>query len=115
MARDALRAELSGLKLSALRRRALADGVEEDALDLASDGADAKAAVVELVLAMAAPGPAPGAAPPRQVNRDSSPPSQSFATLVASDSPAGLDEGLLPLTLSSLLCMENPYSYKKCQ
>jgi hypothetical protein len=28
---------------------------------------------------------------------------------------AGLDEGLLPLTLSNLLYMENPYSYKKCQ
>ena len=38
---DALRRELSGLKLSALRRRALADGVGEDALDLASDGDNA--------------------------------------------------------------------------
>ena len=26
---------------------------------------------------------------------------------------AGLDEGLLSLTPSDLLCMENPYSYKK--
>jgi hypothetical protein len=28
---------------------------------------------------------------------------------------AGLDEGLLSLSLSNLLYMENPYSYKKCQ
>jgi hypothetical protein len=28
---------------------------------------------------------------------------------------AGLDEGLLPLSLSDLLYMENPYGYKKCQ
>jgi hypothetical protein len=50
---DGLRSELSGLKLSALRRRALAEGVEEAALDRASDDlapADARAAVVELLL-----------------------------------------------------------------
>jgi arylsulfatase A-like enzyme len=29
--------------------------------------------------------------------------------------PAGLDEGLLQFSLSNLLYMENPYSYKKCQ
>jgi hypothetical protein len=29
--------------------------------------------------------------------------------------PAGLDEGLLSLSLSNLLYMENPYSNKKCQ
>ena len=28
---------------------------------------------------------------------------------------AGLDEGLLSVSLSNLLYMENPYSYKKCQ
>jgi hypothetical protein len=28
---------------------------------------------------------------------------------------AGLDEGLLSLTLSNLLYMENPYSHKKCR
>jgi CRP-like cAMP-binding protein len=28
---------------------------------------------------------------------------------------AGLDEGLLSLSLSNLLSMDNPYSYKKCQ
>ena len=28
---------------------------------------------------------------------------------------AGLDEGLLSLSLSNLLYMENPYSYNKCQ
>ena len=28
---------------------------------------------------------------------------------------AGLDEGLPSLTLSNLLCVENPYSYKKFQ
>ena len=36
-------------------------------------------------------------------------------SLVTFSDEAGLDEGLLPLTLSNLLCMENPYSYKKCQ
>jgi hypothetical protein len=29
--------------------------------------------------------------------------------------PAGLDEGLLQFSLSNLLYMENPYSYKKFQ
>jgi hypothetical protein len=28
---------------------------------------------------------------------------------------AGLDEGLLSFSLSNLLYMDNPYSYKKCQ
>jgi hypothetical protein len=28
---------------------------------------------------------------------------------------AGLDEGLLSLSLSNLLQMDNPYKYKKCQ
>jgi hypothetical protein len=28
---------------------------------------------------------------------------------------AGFDEGLLSLTLSNPLCMENPYKYSKCQ
>ena len=28
---------------------------------------------------------------------------------------ASLDEGLLSLSLSNLLYMENPYSYQKCQ
>jgi hypothetical protein len=28
---------------------------------------------------------------------------------------AGSDEGLLPLSFSNLLYMENPYSYKECQ
>ena len=31
------------------------------------------------------------------------------------DEEAGLDEGLLSLSLPILVCMENPYSYKKCQ
>jgi hypothetical protein len=31
------------------------------------------------------------------------------------EAAAGLDEGLLPLTLSDLLYMENPYSYQKCR
>ena len=29
------------------------------------------------------------------------------------EAAAGLDEGLLPLTLSNLLYMENPYRYQK--
>ena len=28
---------------------------------------------------------------------------------------AGFDEGLLPLTLSNLLYMKNPHSYRRCQ
>jgi hypothetical protein len=28
---------------------------------------------------------------------------------------AGLDEGFLSFSLSNLVYMENPYSYKKCQ
>jgi hypothetical protein len=32
-----------------------------------------------------------------------------------SSPPAGLDEGLLSLSLSNLLYMDNPYSYKKFQ
>jgi hypothetical protein len=31
------------------------------------------------------------------------------------DAAAGLDKGLLSLSLSNLLYMENPYSYKKFQ
>jgi hypothetical protein len=82
MARDALRAELSGLKLSALRRRALADGVGEDALDLASDGDDAKAAVVELVLAMADTGGGGGGGPstPQAANTTASTTALRLAT-----------------------------------
>ena len=33
----------------------------------------------------------------------------------AAMSKAGLDEGLLQFSLSNLLYMKNPYSYKKCQ
>ena len=33
----------------------------------------------------------------------------------ASRIQAGFDEGLLSLTLSNPLCMENPYKYSKCQ
>jgi hypothetical protein len=36
-------------------------------------------------------------------------PAEAFRAL-----PAGLDEGLLSLSLSNLVYMENPYSYKKC-
>ena len=35
--------------------------------------------------------------------------------LKALSTPAGLDEGRLSLSLSNLLYMENPYSYKKYQ
>jgi hypothetical protein len=46
-----------------------------------------------------------------------SPEGKTFADtgLADPDSPAGLDEGLLPFSLSNLLYTENPYSYKKCQ
>jgi hypothetical protein len=37
-----------------------------------------------------------------------------FTTIGLLDT-AGLDEGLLSLSLSNLLYMESPYSYKKCQ
>lgn len=46
------RAELSGLKLSELKKRARAAGVAQDALDAADDLADPKAAVIELMVAL---------------------------------------------------------------
>ena len=46
-----LRAELSKLKPSALRKRARADGVGEDALEEAGDSDDPKPAIIELILA----------------------------------------------------------------
>jgi hypothetical protein len=47
-----LRTELSALKLSALRKRAVADGVGEDAMEEAADGGDEKAALTGLIVAM---------------------------------------------------------------
>eukprot|EP01046_Picozoa_sp_COSAG06_P051072 COSAG06_NODE_8250_length_2223_cov_5.708098_1_plen_700_part_10 len=46
-----LRRELVQLKIGALSRRALAEGVESDALDVAEDSADPKAAIIELLVA----------------------------------------------------------------
>ena len=45
-----LREELVSMKLSALRRRAVADGVDEDAMEEAADGDDEKSALVQLIL-----------------------------------------------------------------
>ena len=47
---DRLRAELSGMKISALRKRALASGVDADCVDEAIDCDDASVALVELIL-----------------------------------------------------------------
>ena len=47
---DALRLELTQLKLSALRKRAMAESVDSQALDEADDSDDPKAAVVALLL-----------------------------------------------------------------
>ena len=46
------RADLSRMKLSVLRKRAIADGVDETAMDEAADGAREKDDLVELILAM---------------------------------------------------------------
>jgi hypothetical protein len=50
----ALRLELSALRLSALRRRAVADGIAEGAVEAAEDGDNPVAGLVELLLANAA-------------------------------------------------------------
>lgn len=46
----ALRAELSGCKVSALRRRAIAAAVSEQALEDADDADDVRAALVEIIV-----------------------------------------------------------------
>ena len=46
-----LRAELSEMKLSQLRKRAVADGVDEEATEEAADGDDEKTALIDLLLA----------------------------------------------------------------
>jgi hypothetical protein len=50
---SALRAELLPLKLSALRRRAIADGVSSDDMDHAADGDDERGSLITLILAQA--------------------------------------------------------------
>jgi hypothetical protein len=50
---SALRAELLPLKLSALRRRAIADGVSSDDMDHAADGDDERGGLITLILAQA--------------------------------------------------------------
>eukprot|EP01048_Picozoa_sp_COSAG05_P023206 COSAG05_NODE_4929_length_1323_cov_2.189542_1_plen_164_part_00 len=50
----ALRAELEPLRLSALQKRAAAEGVDEEKLDDALDGNNVKAAVIGLILAAVA-------------------------------------------------------------
>ena len=49
-AAEALRAELKGSKLSALKRQASAAGASAEALDDADDADDIKAAVIELIV-----------------------------------------------------------------
>ena len=44
-----LRAELCALKLSALRKRAAAAGVDEDAMEAAADGSDEKGDLVDSI------------------------------------------------------------------
>jgi hypothetical protein len=51
-ARQALEAELADLKLKALKQRAKAVGVSQDALDDADDAGDIRAAVVDLIAAV---------------------------------------------------------------
>jgi hypothetical protein len=46
----AWRAELVGLKLSALRRRAIADGIDSELLDDAADGDDERASLIEAIV-----------------------------------------------------------------
>jgi hypothetical protein len=46
-----LAAELRGLKVSALRKRAVSAGVSETELDEADDAADTKAEIVKMILA----------------------------------------------------------------
>ena len=53
---EALRIELQGLKLSALRKRATAAGADEDDMDAVDDSDDPKTKLVELVIAKAAAG-----------------------------------------------------------
>ena len=52
-----LRAELSDLKLSQLRKRAAAGGIDEEAMEEAADGDDEKTTLIDLLLALRAPPP----------------------------------------------------------
>ena len=59
----ALRSELSGMKMSALRKRATAEGVDKDAFERAvDDAADPRGSVVELILAAVTGARAPAGA-----------------------------------------------------
>eukprot|EP01045_Picozoa_sp_COSAG04_P023187 COSAG04_NODE_2718_length_3687_cov_4.212375_1_plen_857_part_10 len=53
-----LRAQLSAMKLSALRKRAKAGGVDEDAMERAADGDDERATLVELIVSQRSVGQA---------------------------------------------------------
>ena len=52
----ALRAELGGLRLSALRKRAGAFGADEEMIDDAEDSDDPKEALVSLIVSLATSG-----------------------------------------------------------
>jgi hypothetical protein len=45
-----LRAELAGLKMSALRRRAVADGVASERVDEAADGDDERGSLIQAIV-----------------------------------------------------------------
>eukprot|EP01046_Picozoa_sp_COSAG06_P066907 COSAG06_NODE_17098_length_960_cov_0.877030_1_plen_195_part_01 len=47
---DQLRAELSAMKLSQLRKRAAGDGVDEEAMEAAADGDNEKAELIDLIV-----------------------------------------------------------------
>lgn len=53
--KDTLRSELSAMKLSQIRKRAVADGVAEEAIEEADDGQDRKISLIELIVQMNSP------------------------------------------------------------
>jgi hypothetical protein len=61
-AQVASRRELTGMKLSALRRRAQAEGVDDGAMEAASDGDDERRDLVQLIMAQQQPWDDQGAA-----------------------------------------------------
>ena len=99
-AEAALRAELSGLKLTELRKRALADGADSSEVDEALDSDDPKAGLAALVLeqaassanlaALTAPAPAASTLPLQPpVAAASISPARSVGTSSATSSSAG--------------------------
>ena len=52
---NALRAQLMGMDVRALRNRAMADGISNDLIEDARDADDPKAALLDLIVAQARP------------------------------------------------------------